>query len=210
MFSRRKLKGAVLLLSGLFLAILFSFGCAQRVEKKTDETKETKPSKKEGGDKKVFVLKSSGLKDGKRMPPKYANKGVSGGENLSPPFEWKNIPEDTKSFALAMVDHHPVAKEFVHWLVINIPASVNSIEEGASGAGKVPPGSRELNTDYGVPKYGGPRPPAGTGNHPYETTIYALNVESLELSQNVSLDQFLAALEGKVLAKSSLTSMFSQ
>src|SRR3972149_10284050 len=135
MFSQRKLRGAVLLLSGLFLAIFFSLGCAQRVEKKADETKETKPSKKEGGDKKVFVLKSSGLKNGKRMPAKYANKGVPGGENLSPPFEWENTPETTQSFALAMVDHHPVAQEFVHWMIIDIPANVNSIGEGASGTG---------------------------------------------------------------------------
>ena len=210
MLFRRKLKVVVLLSSGLLFAIVSSFGCAQQVEKKTEETRETKPSKEEGGDKKVFVLKSSGLKDNEKMPAKYANKGVVGGENLSPPFEWENAPEETKSFALAMVDHHPVAQEFVHWMIIDIPANVNSIGEGASGTGQMPAGSKELNTDYGTPKYGGPRPPAGTGDHPYETTIYALNVESLGLSQNVSLDQFLAALKGKVLAESSITSLFSQ
>lgn len=157
----------------------------------------------------------SAYSDGERMPAKYANIGVAGGENLSVPFEWEDAPEGTKSFALAMVDHHPVAREFIHWLVINIPADVTSIKEGASATDKMPAGSKELNTTYGTPKYGGPRPPAGTGEHPYETTIYALNVESLDLSRAGSpstpeLDEFLDAIEGKVLAKASLTGMFAQ
>lgn len=194
-----------MLVLGLFLASLLVFGCPQK------EPKESKPLKKPKGEgKKMFVLKSSGFKDGERMPSKYANKGVAGGENVSPSLEWENAPEGTKSFALAMVDHHPVAQEFVHWLVIDIPANFNSIEEGASDAGKMPAGSKELNTSFGLPSYGGPRPPAGTGEHPYETTIYALSVESLDLSEEVTLEEFLEALEGKVIAKASLTGMFSQ
>lgn len=157
----------------------------------------------------MFLL-SSVFEDGERMQAKYANIGVVGGENLSPPFQWEGAPEGTKSFALAIVDHHPVANEFVHWLVIDIAADVGSIEEGASGTDKMPDGSKELNTTYATPKYGGPRPPAGTGEHPYETTLYALGVEKLDLSEAVTLDEFLDALEGKVLATASLTGMFAQ
>ncbi len=157
----------------------------------------------------MFSVKSSSYKENEKMPAKHANKGVVGGENISPLFEWESAPQETKSFALAMVDHHPVANEFVHWLVVNIPANVDSIEEGASGTDNMPTGSKELNTTYGEPVYGGPRPPAGTGDHPYETTIYALN-EELDIDEDVTLDEFLDAIEGKTIAKASVTGMFSQ
>ncbi len=155
----------------------------------------------------MFTVNST-YNENERMPAKHANKGVVGGENVSPAFSWQNAPEGTKSFALAMVDHHQVANEFVHWLVINIPSSANSVEEGASGNG-MPEGSKELSTTYGTPEYGGPKPPAGTGDHPYETTVYALS-DDLDLDDDVTLDDFLSAVEDKALAKASLTGMFSQ
>ena len=65
-----------------------------------------------------------------------------------------------KSFALSMVDPHPVAQNWVHWLVISIPADVISFEEGASGK-KLPPGSVELKNSSGDIGYGGPQPPKG-------------------------------------------------
>ena len=156
----------------------------------------------------MFSVSSSGYQDNEKMPAKYANKGVAGGENISPAFQWHDAPQGTKSFALAMVDHHEVANDFVHWLVTNIPAEVDSIDEGASGQ-NMPSGSKELNTTYREPLYGGPRPPAGTGDHPYETTVYALS-DDLDLDEDVTLDDFLSAVEDKTLAKASLTGMFSQ
>jgi len=157
-----------------------------------------------------MFIRTEAYQDGERMPAKYANMGVVGGENVSPSFEWAEAPQNTKSFAIAMIDHHPVAREFVHWLVIDIDSGVNNIEEGASGTDKMPAGSNELNTTYGKPGYGGPRPPAGTGDHPYEAIVYALNVESLDLNSDATIEDFLEGIEGKVLAKASLTGMFSQ
>lgn len=152
----------------------------------------------------------SAYENKERMPAKYANKGVIGGINLSPPLKWWAAPKEAKSFALIMVDHHPVANEFVHWLVINIPINTASIEEGASGTEKMPLGSRELLTSYRTPGYGGPRPPVGSGDHPYETIIYALNAEKIDLKANADLERFLKAIEGKILAIATLTGYFSQ
>ncbi|MCK4268184.1 MAG: YbhB/YbcL family Raf kinase inhibitor-like protein [Actinomycetia bacterium] len=156
-----------------------------------------------------MILKSS-YKDGDRLPAKYANLGPVGGENISPPFQWEDAPHGTKSFCLAMIDHHPVANHFVHWLVIDIPADVFQIAEGASGAGKMPSGAYELATDYGQPGYGGGRPPAGTGYHGYETTVWALDVASLELGASSNFAQYEKAITGKALAKATLTGLFSQ
>jgi len=59
----------------------------------------------------------------------------AGGKNISVPVSWKNVPAGAKSFALSIVDPHPVAQNWVHWLVINIPKEVTVIEEGASRKG---------------------------------------------------------------------------
>jgi len=153
-------------------------------------------------------ISSSAFKDGERIPVQYVMPGA-GGKNLSIPLTWKNVPSGTKSFALSMVDPHPVAQNWVHWLVINIPSQVTSLEEGASGK-KMPAGSKELINSFGDIGYGGPQPPTGTGEHPYVVTIYALTVEKLDLTMNASLPQFKRALEGKVIGSASITGKYGR
>lgn len=101
---------------------------------------------------KMFVLTSPEIVEQGVIPVKYAygEFGVEGGQNMSPPLTWKDAPELTKSFALACVDPDvPLEAEwfpykeqlkvgmlpgdlFVHWVVCDIPSSVNSLIEGAS------------------------------------------------------------------------------
>ena len=119
-------------------------------------------------------ISSSAFPNGKPIPSKYAQLGVTGGENLSIPLSWSDRPSNTVSFALTIVDPHPVAKNWFHWGVVNIPPSVTSLPEGASGK-SLPQGAKELYNSYGSPGYGGPQPPKGSGQHPYVITIYALN-----------------------------------
>ncbi len=76
-------------------------------------------------------ISSSAFKDGEKIPIQYVMSGA-GGKNISVPLTWKNVPAGTKSFALSMVDPHPVAQNWVHWLVTNIPPNVTTTEEGAS------------------------------------------------------------------------------
>ncbi len=159
-----------------------------------------------GGDR--MEITSSAFKDGERIPVPYVMPGA-GGKNISIPLSWKNAPEETKSFCLSMVDPHPVAQNWVHWLVINIPSQVNSLEEGASKK-KMPKGSLELKNSWGNLGYGGPQPPKGTGDHPYVITLYALNVEKLDLGTNTSLSAFKKAIEGKVIVQASITGKFGR
>ncbi len=129
---------------------------------------------------------------------------MSGGENISIPLSWKNAPEGTKSFVVAMIDRHQIANNWVHWLVIDIPSSVGSIPEGASGSAQMPEGAKELTGTYGSVGYGGPKPPPGSGPHDYETTIYALNVESIALVGEVTASQLERVLEGKVVGSAKI------
>jgi Raf kinase inhibitor-like YbhB/YbcL family protein len=102
-----------------------------------------------------------------------------------------------------------VARNWVHWLVINLPAAAASLEEGASGK-KMPPGAVELKSSFGDLGYGGPQPPRGTGDHPYVVTLYALNVAKLDLPVNTSLAAFQKALEGKVVAQAVITGYYGR
>ena len=153
-------------------------------------------------------ITSTAFKDGEKIPVQYVMPGA-GGKNISVPLTWKNAPPGTKSFALSMVDPHPVAQNWVHWLVINIPANATSLEEGASGK-KMPPGSVELKNSFGDIGYGGPQPPKGTGDHPYVFTLYALKVEKLDLGANTSLAAFKKALEGNTLGSATITGKYGR
>lgn len=148
-------------------------------------------------------LSSSTFRDGSSIPAKYAMP-AAGGSNTSIQLSWKNTPAGTKSFALAIIDPHPVAGNWVHWLVINIPPESTSLDEGASGR-KMPAGAVELRNSFGNVGYGGPQPPKGSGVHPYVVTIYALSVAHLDLKLNTDLAGFNESLEGKVLGKASIT-----
>jgi len=153
-------------------------------------------------------ITSDAFKDGGKIPLQYVMPGA-GGQNLSVPLSWSNAPAGTQSFALAMVDPHPVARNWVHWLVIDIPKDVTSLAEGASGQ-KMPPGAKELKSSFGESGYGGPQPPRGSGDHPYVFTLYALSVPKVELSQSPGLTAFKQALEGKTLATATLTGYFGR
>jgi Raf kinase inhibitor-like YbhB/YbcL family protein len=159
-----------------------------------------------GGEKMEII--SSAFKEKGKIPIQYVMPGA-GGKNISLPLAWKNAPAGTKSFVLSVVDPHPVAQNWVHWLVINIPKEITSIEEGASRK-KMPRGSNELKNSFGEIGYGGPQPPKGTGDHPYVVTLYALNVETLELGVSSSLATFKKAIEGKVIESASVTGMYGR
>ena len=156
----------------------------------------------------TMILFSPAFSDGKRIPVVFTRPAV-GGKNISPPLSWSDVPEGTKSFALAVIDPHPVARNWVHWIVVDISPEIEGIAEGASGK-IMPKNFRELINSFGQPGYGGPQPPSGTGDHPYVFTLYALDVESLDLPKDTNLSQFLKVLQGHILAESSLTGYFSR
>jgi hypothetical protein len=156
----------------------------------------------------AMKVTSSAFQDGGKIPLKYVMPGA-GGQNISLPLSWSGAPPGTQSFALSMVDPHPIARNWVHWLVINLPAGTAGLEEGASGK-KMPPGAAELQNSFGALGYGGPQPPRGTGDHPYVVTVYALSAPKLELGAGTDLARFQAALTGKVLGKAAITGYFGR
>jgi phosphatidylethanolamine-binding protein (PEBP) family uncharacterized protein len=72
----------------------------------------------------------------------------------------------------------------------------------------MPAGSRELENTRGVLGYAGPRPPAGSGAHPYVATLYALDVDRLPVADATTLESFIRAIKGHVLLSAQCTGYF--
>ena len=158
----------------------------------------------------MFTLTCKSYGDKQSIPPRYVHGSVPGGKNISPGFTWEDPPVDTKSFAFSIIDPHPVANNWIHWLVIDIPFRERQLLEGASRANSLPQGSKELMNSYDELGYGGPAPPKGSGSHPYVATVYALNVPSLNLDRSTTLRQFQKAHEGRIIAEAGMTGYFEQ
>jgi len=135
------------------------------------------------------------------------------GQNVSPALKWSGAPEDTKSFALLV--HDPDAPTggagWWHWLVVNIPASATQLRKdaGKADASNLPFGCAQIDTDFGGPGWGGPCPPAGDKPHRYNFTLYALKVDSLDVSgASASLVGYM--INANAIGKAKLTGKFGR
>jgi len=158
----------------------------------------------------VFTLTSAAFANNQKIPAGYCNTGVKGGYNVSVPLAWSNAPAGTKSFAILMYDLHPIADNWVHWAVINIPAQTAALEKGASLTAKLPKGCSELNNSFGSKGYGGPQPPAKSGNHQYKIVIYALNTEKVDVAANPTAAVFCQAIKGNLLGKAEINGFYGR
>lgn len=143
-------------------------------------------------------ISSADIQAGELMPKaqEFAGFGCSG-DNLSPQLSWANAPKGTKSFAITAYDPDaPTGSGWWHWVLVNIPASINTLATGAGDPkkGLLPEGSQTFRTDYGSKSFGGACPPEGDKAHRYQFKVFALNVEKLELPEDGS-----AALVGYYL-----------
>ena len=160
-----------------------------------------------------FLLLAPDIKQGGVIPKVYTeNTGVS------PMLEWEGVPKNTESFALSITDpdvplEFNFPRNFAHWLVYNIPADARRLSRGASGSAAMPPGSKELNSDFITlqlpgfsPGYAGPWPPDCA--HRYIFTLYALKVRNLDLQQDAKLEDFATSVLPVTIEQASFTAMY--
>ncbi|MBI5476096.1 MAG: YbhB/YbcL family Raf kinase inhibitor-like protein [Ignavibacteriales bacterium] len=152
---------------------------------------------------------SKAFNGGNLIPTKYAYWGVKGGKNISIPLSWKFESERIQSFALSIIDSHPIAKNWVHWLVVNIPLGITQLPENISGE-FISDGAKELHNSYGDIGYGGPQPPKGSGPHKYILSVYGLDVDKVELTINSSLSLFEKTIGPHIVEVGKLVGVFEQ
>jgi Raf kinase inhibitor-like YbhB/YbcL family protein len=89
----------------------------------------------------AFAVISNSFKDGDYLRIDFILSadfgfGCAGG-NQSPHLKWLGAPEGTKSFAVTRYDPDaPTGSGFWHWLLVNIPANVSELAEGAGSNGR--------------------------------------------------------------------------
>jgi Raf kinase inhibitor-like YbhB/YbcL family protein len=163
--------------------------------------------------KSAFTLTSTEIKPGQMiaMPQVFNGMACTGG-NISPALEWKGAPATAKSYAITVYDPDaPTGSGWWHWVVYNIPASTTKLPAGAGTASSavMPAGTKQGNTDFGAPGYGGPCPPKGPVHH-YIFTVFALDVASLDLPTNATAAMVGFNLNAHKLAKASFTAVYKQ
>lgn len=147
---------------------------------------------------KTFILKSSAFENQANIPSKY----TCDGEDINPPLEISDIPEESQSLALIVDDPDAPIGTFTHWLVWNMSSDITKIDEDS-----VPEGAVEGETDFGRIGWGGPCPPTGT--HRYFFKMYALDTK-LNLQRGATKSQLEKAMEGHILGKAELIGLYSR
>lgn len=167
----------------------------------------------------VFLLASPVFEDGGTIPARYTCDAVPAGRqdrrDLSPALSIVGVPEGTVSLALVMDDPDipQAAREargidaWDHWTLFDLPPGTAEIPEGGLPQGV---GTAGVNTN-GTNAYTGPCPPPDLQppEHRYVFALYALDA-LLGLPEGATKAQVLAAMEGHVLASTSLTGRYKR
>ncbi|HET7584950.1 MAG TPA: YbhB/YbcL family Raf kinase inhibitor-like protein [Gemmatimonadaceae bacterium] len=162
----------------------------------------------------AFTITSTDVKDGGTISLKHVFNGMGcNGQNISPAIAWHDAPAGTKSFALTMYDPDaPTGSGWWHWVVYNIPATTTSLPAGAGDASKnlLPAGAVQGHTDFGTTGYGGPCPPQGDKPHHYHFTVYALDVEKMDIPAQATAAYVGFNIHGHMLGKAELTALYGR
>jgi Raf kinase inhibitor-like YbhB/YbcL family protein len=154
-----------------------------------------------------FHLTSPSFGPAQPIPARHTGDG----EDVSPALRWTDPPSGTRSFALVV--HDPDApdprapkRDWVHWILYDLPADARSLPEGAKGA-LLPRGAREGRNDWGEPGWRGPSPPIG--RHRYFFDLYALDSVLPDLGAP-SFQDLGAAMKGHVLGTAILMGTYAK
>ena len=146
---------------------------------------------------------SPAFNDGEAIPKKYTCDDL----DVSPPIEWSNVPEDTKTVAIICDDPDAPMKTWIHWVIFNIPGDITRLPENVPPEKELENGTKQGMNDFHKVGYGGPCPPSGI--HRYFFKLYALDVV-LDLPAGVSKPHLMIAMEGHVLAESHLMGTYTR
>jgi Raf kinase inhibitor-like YbhB/YbcL family protein len=200
-------------------------------------------------------LASSSFDDGAPIPAPHAfcapdaKNHVTLSQNQNPHLAWSDVPAGTKSFAIVCHDPDVPSQgddvnqegrtvprtlarvDFFHWVLVDLPAAVTSVNAGEFSSGVVArgkPGPRAAHgarqglndytgwfaTDHDMSGdyygYDGPCPPWNDEiPHRYVFTVFALDVERLALEGRFDGHAVRKAVAGHVLGQAAITGRYT-
>ncbi|MCP4001602.1 MAG: YbhB/YbcL family Raf kinase inhibitor-like protein [Gammaproteobacteria bacterium] len=180
---------------------------------------------------------------------KDAKEHIALGENQNPQLSWSDIPEKARSLVLICIDPDvPTSMDnfnqegktisaslrrenFIHWVMIDIPATPGSIKEGECSDGVLPggkddptgpAGSRQGINDYtaffagdedmggNYFGYEGPCPPWNDELlHHYHFQLLAINLSRVDVEGNFTAEDVLRAIDGHVVEGTEIIGTYS-
>jgi len=146
----------------------------------------------------AFELKSKAFNHGEDIPEKYTCDGL----NISPPLNWTDPPEGTKSFALICDDPDAPFITWVHWVLYGLSPEVRDLPEGVKKDKTIECGGKQGKNSFGRISYGGPCPP-GKSTHRYFFKLYALDVD-LDIKPGLKKKHLLKSMKDHILGKTEL------
>ncbi len=118
------------------------------------------------------------------------------GEDISPPLKWRNYPINSVSFVIIVFDIDAPKKNFIHWLIYDIPSFINQIPENVPKEAKLYFAKQGFN-DFGKIGYNGPCP--SIGKHRYIFRIYALDTYT-GLPEGARVEEVINKINNHVIA----------
>ncbi|HEY5719326.1 MAG TPA: YbhB/YbcL family Raf kinase inhibitor-like protein [Gammaproteobacteria bacterium] len=200
-------------------------------------------------------LYCQGFKENQPIPEAYAFgvvdpvDHVALGDNSNPGFYWSGLPEGTRSLVLICHDPDVPSRpddvnqagrsvpadlprvDFYHWVLVDLPADLEGIDEGEFCSGVTPggkpgpeapggtrqglnnytdwfAGDAQMRGDYYG--YDGPCPPWNDERlHHYVFTLYALDVERCPVDGRFGGPEVLNAISGHILGQASMLGTYT-
>ncbi len=160
-----------------------------------------------------FRFSSSDITPKSIIVDEFVYKGFGcEGKNLSPQISWQAVPAKTKSLALTIFDADaPTGSGWWHWLIFNIPTKYNELKQGfSSNSFNLVDGINQSRNDYSEYGYGGPCPPKGDKKHRYIFTLYALDIEKIDVKQDASPALVSFLIRQHIIRKSSFEAFYQR
>ena len=131
-----------------------------------------------------FTVTSSDVTDGQPLK----DDQVAEHGNTSPQLSWDDVPEGTRSFTVTCFDPDaPTPSGFWHWVLVDLPADVRSLDAGVGAEGAALPGRAFMcRNDGGAKAFMGAAPPAGDQVHRYFFVVHAVREETLGVDSDAS------------------------
>jgi Raf kinase inhibitor-like YbhB/YbcL family protein len=141
------------------------------------------------------------------LPAKY----TADGEGVSPPLEWRGVPQDAQGVVLMIEDaDSPTPQPLVHAIVWDLPGA-----DGSLPAGALPTHRENADLDamgrnsYLTSTYLPPDPPPGHGPHRYVLQVFAVDTV-LRFERPPGRATLLARIRDHVIAKGLLIGRYER